>query len=125
MAIFDLKKPSKRPPCPGLWKTPVIRHDGELMACCADLENNIKVGNLREASFRELWQGERMTQYRLWHIAGEFHRMPACESCAGINFYTLTDSDIQAYLEEVGRVDLYEMYLRRLGRGTTPTRRSA
>ncbi|MCG3174631.1 MAG: hypothetical protein GMKNLPBB_02891 [Myxococcota bacterium] len=111
----QIAKNRKRPPCPGLWKTPVIRHDGELMACCADLENNIKVGNLREAGFKQLWEGEAMTRYRLLHIEGRFEEMPTCESCAGINFYTMTSEDIRRYLESVGRLDLYPQYLERLG----------
>ena len=65
---------SRRPACPGLWKTPVIRWDGRLNACCADVDGEIEVGSLHDHSFEELWEGPLMTQYRLWHIQGEFER---------------------------------------------------
>lgn len=106
---------SGRPACPGLWKTPVIRWDGRLNACCADVDGEIEVGSLHEHSFEALWEGPRMTQYRLWHIQGEFEQMPKCFHCGGINFYALTLEEIQAWLEEIGRPELLEPYKARLG----------
>lgn len=51
-----------------------------------------------------------MTQYRLWHIRGEFERMPKCFHCGGINFYTLTLEEVRTFLEEVGHPELFESY---------------
>lgn len=103
-----------RPPCPGLWKTPVIRWDGQLMACCADVDGQIEVGNLKDATFEQLWEGPRMTQYRVWHILGEFEKIPKCLYCGGINFYKMEPEEIREYLEEIGRPELYEVYRNRL-----------
>ena len=107
--------PNTRMPCPGLWKTPVIRWDGELMACCADVDGDIAVGNLRDASFDALWFGETMTQYRLLHIAGEFEKIPKCWSCGGINFYKMSAEEVRAYLDDVDRLDLWPRYADRMG----------
>ena len=107
--------PSDRMPCPGLWKTPVIRWDGELMACCADVDGEIAVGNLRDADFDALWFGEAMTRYRLLHIEGRFEEIPKCWSCGGINFYKMEPGEVREYLDEVGRADLYPIYARRMG----------
>lgn len=104
-----------RPPCPGLWKTPVIRWDGQLMTCCADVDGEIEVGNLADADFADLWFGPRMTRYRLWHVAGEFEKMPKCHSCGGIGFYDLTPDEVREFLRSVGREDLFPAYLRRVG----------
>lgn len=84
------------------------------MACCADVDGQIEVGNLKEKSFEELWEGPLMTRYRLWHIEGDFEQMPKCFHCGGINFYKMTPEEIHDYLEEVGRLDLYEGYVQRL-----------
>jgi radical SAM protein with 4Fe4S-binding SPASM domain len=112
----DLKPvPSNRMPCPGLWKTPVIRWDGELMACCADVDGDIAVGNLRDADFDELWFGEKMTEYRLLHIEGRFEEIPKCWSCGGINFYKMSAEEVRAYLDDVGRADLWDAYTTRMG----------
>lgn len=114
--------PSNRMPCPGLWKTPVIRWDGELMACCADVDHEIPIGNLRNAPFDELWFGEAMKELRLLHIAGRFEEIPKCWSCGGINFYKLEPGEVRAYLEEVGEPHLYEVYAKRMGLEATGSR---
>ncbi|MCP4868227.1 MAG: hypothetical protein GY898_05865 [Proteobacteria bacterium] len=104
-----------RMPCPGLWKTPVIRWDGELMACCADIDGEISVGSLRDATFDELWFGDVMTNYRMLHIEGRFEEIPKCWSCGGINFYKMSAEEVRAYLDENGRLDLWPAYTDRMG----------
>lgn len=104
-----------RMPCPGLWKTPVIRWDGELMACCADVDGEIAVGNLRAAEFDELWFGEAMTGYRMLHIEGRFEEIPKCWSCGGINFYKMEPDEVRGYLQEHDRLDLWAVYAERMG----------
>jgi radical SAM protein with 4Fe4S-binding SPASM domain len=105
----------KRSPCPGLWMTPVVRHDGQLLVCCADVQGRIAVGNLRDASFRELWEGERMREYRRWHVRGEFERMPVCAACGGINFYKLTPEQVREWCELNGEQEAWEAYRQRMG----------
>lgn len=108
-------RPTDRSPCPGLWKTPVIRWDGELAVCCADVAGEIRVGNLRDATFAELWFGETMNRYRLWHVEGRFEEMPRCQACGGINFYKMGPEEVRAWLDEVGRLDAWPAYAARMG----------
>ena len=103
-----------RKPCPGLWKTPVIRWDGQLMACCADVGGEIPLGNLHDADFEELWDGPLMTQYRLWHIEGAFWKMPKCLNCGGINYHKFDDQEVEAFLERKGHAELWPVYAARL-----------
>lgn len=77
-----------RTACPGLWLTPVIRQDGHLLMCCADLHSTLDLGTLDGASYRELWEGETATTKRLEHLAGQF--TGACAACGGINWYETT-----------------------------------
>lgn len=86
-----------RQPCPGLWMTPVIRHDGHLMMCCADLGGELDLGSLDDASFRELWEGPVAVQRRIAHIEGRFEGV--CADCGGINWYRTTPEVIQATLD--------------------------
>ena len=83
-----------RQPCPGLWLTPVIRHDGALLMCCADLHSELTLGNLRDASFRSLWDGPQATAMRMAHVAGHFEGV--CASCGGINWYETTPEMVAA-----------------------------
>jgi radical SAM protein with 4Fe4S-binding SPASM domain len=111
----DLAPQPLRSPCPGLWKTPVIRWDGELMACCADIDGELKIGNLRDEPFDALWFGERMNELRLLHVEGRFEAIPKCWSCGGINFYTMEPEEIRSFLADVGREELWPDYARRRG----------
>jgi MoaA/NifB/PqqE/SkfB family radical SAM enzyme len=77
-----------RTACPGLWLTPVIRHDGNLMMCCADLGGELNLGSLADHGFRDLWEGEKATRRRIDHIAGRFEGV--CKGCGGINWYETT-----------------------------------
>jgi hypothetical protein len=83
-----------RTACPGLWYTPVIRHDGHLLMCCSDLRGELDLGSLADHGFRELWFGERATRRRLAHLDGRFEGV--CAGCGGINWYTLRADDADA-----------------------------
>jgi hypothetical protein len=74
--------------CPGLWLTPVVRHDGHLMMCCADLKGELSLGSLDENGFRALWDGVAATRHRMAHLAGRFEGV--CAGCGGINWYETT-----------------------------------
>ena len=52
----DDQHKEERGACPGLWYTPVVRHDGELMLCCADLQGEMSL-EFKRKLVCELWQG--------------------------------------------------------------------
>lgn len=81
-----------RTACPGLWYTPVIRQDGHLLMCCADLHSELDLGSLQTASFRELWEGPKALSVRQSHLQGRFEGV--CAHCGGINWYQLDDADV-------------------------------
>ena len=71
-----------RPPCAGLWNTPMVHVDGDVTTCCLDegLEN--KIGNLKEKPLHALWYGETMHTWRVAHIEGRFADSgPLCTRC--------------------------------------------
>lgn len=81
------QKNTKRTACPGLWMTPVIRHDGQLMMCCADLQGEMTLGSLQHHRFLELWNGSKAQLFRRQHLHGIFQGV--CQGCGGINWYEL------------------------------------
>lgn len=92
----DLNQPS-RTACPGLWMTPVIRHDGVLLMCCADLQSELALGSLTEASFVELWHGSKAEKLRSAHLEGRFEGV--CATCGGINWYKLSQEVLERYAQ--------------------------
>ena len=87
---------SKRKACPGLWYTPVIRQDGMLMMCCADLQGELQLGSLQNKGFVELWNGEIAQAKRREHLAGKFSGV--CHHCGGINWYSLPNQATESML---------------------------
>lgn len=77
-----------RSACPAMWLTPVIRHDGQLMMCCADLQGELALGSVADQGFRSLWEGRTATRRRFEQLDGHFNGV--CEGCGGINWYSLT-----------------------------------
>lgn len=90
--------------CPGLWLTPVIRHDGGLMMCCADLRGELNLGSLAAHGFRELWNGAEATRLRMAHLAGQFDGV--CAGCGGINWYETTAAMESSARERAAELDL-------------------
>ncbi len=90
-----------RSACPGLWMTPVIRHDGRLMMCCADLKGELQLGSLSKENFSSLWFGARAQGIRKAHNKGQFEG--ACATCGGVNWYKLTEAYQTRFNKEASR----------------------
>ena len=72
----------KRPPCAGLWNTPMIHVDGSLTTCCLDEGLVNKLRTIRTHTLSQLWQGETINRWRQAQIEGRFADSgPLCTSC--------------------------------------------
>lgn len=67
--------------CVQPWQRVVIRNTGEVCPCCAMFSNDLALGNVREHSVAELWQGPKMRELREIHKAGEYARNEVCLKC--------------------------------------------
>jgi len=72
---------NRKYPCSLLWKTFIVNWDLTSTACCIDFHGDLQVGDLREKSIQEIWQGERYQHFRNLHRRGLFSEMPLCGSC--------------------------------------------
>ena len=106
---------SARRPCSGLWKYRNIGWDGVVTVCCMDPERELAIGNIKRTPLSELWKGKKITQYRIWHIKGEFDKMPKCMFCNNLDSPKMSDEEIIEYLKEIGREDLIKPFLDRIG----------
>ncbi|MFI5149326.1 MAG: SPASM domain-containing protein [Bacteroidia bacterium] len=50
--------------CWKLWQSPVITWDGVVVPCCFDKDAKHAMGDLKNTSFRQLWQGEAYRNFR-------------------------------------------------------------
>lgn len=67
--------------CPYPWYTMYIAHNGDVVACCRDLEHQTVLGNLFEQDLLEVWNGERYQALRRDLAQKRPERQAACDGC--------------------------------------------
>jgi radical SAM protein with 4Fe4S-binding SPASM domain len=65
--------------CADLWNRAVIAATGDVLPCCA---SPTSLGNLRDASFEEIWRGPAFTKLRRQFLSGTLPKM--CRECTGM-----------------------------------------
>lgn len=68
-------------PCSRLWDSLNIHHDGTVVACCIDLEEEAVIGHFPAQSLQEIWHGQPLRVLRRLHLAGQQDKIPLCRNC--------------------------------------------
>ncbi|MFH1454649.1 MAG: radical SAM protein [Armatimonadota bacterium] len=68
-------------PCPQLWTALSIRWNGEVSPCCIDISNSMPLGNVKEKSIMQIWNGEPIKKLREAHLKKDLSRLSACSYC--------------------------------------------
>jgi len=71
--------------CPFLWQRMVVLWDGTLLPCLMHGVSDfslMSLGNVKEISIKEMWQGKKAIQFRELHKAGQAHKLEACDRCS-------------------------------------------
>ncbi len=76
---FELKFGIKNR-CKRIWENPVINWNGDMAVCCFDKEASIKLGNIKEQSFKQLFQGKRFNSFRQ-AILKNRSKFEVCRNC--------------------------------------------
>ena len=94
--------PKKRPPCAGLWNTPMVQTDGRVTTCCLDEHLENVIGNVTQTPLAELWSGPTMQAWRLAHIEGRFEDSgPLCTRCNWQSAGALPPEKIEQHLADI------------------------
>ncbi|MFH0852539.1 MAG: radical SAM protein [bacterium] len=75
------EKQRKRYPCYHLWLAPGIHWNGDFSICCDDPQRKTLLGNVKQSSVHEIWTGEKLKQYRRFHLEGRYDLVPVCKDC--------------------------------------------
>jgi radical SAM protein with 4Fe4S-binding SPASM domain len=67
--------------CPYPWTSMVIASNGDVVACCRDLQHKTVLGNLFEQDLAEIWHGERYQALRRALADARPEEMAACANC--------------------------------------------
>lgn len=67
--------------CWRLWHDPVITWDGLVAPCCFDKDAKYRLGDLKQKSFREIWNNEAYRDFRKKLMKGRKH-IDICSNCS-------------------------------------------
>lgn len=67
--------------CWRLWHDPVITWDGAVVPCCFDKDARHRLGNLRDQSFKELWQNKNYRNFRS-QVLQSRKNIDICANCS-------------------------------------------
>lgn len=68
-------------PCENLFAMPMVRASGDVTVCNNDVELALKLGNLKEQSFLDVWCGPQANRLRALHLSGCRDQIAKCASC--------------------------------------------
>lgn len=67
-------------PCTFPWYAMVICHDGTVTPCPQDFHAHLALGNARDATLREIWNGGQYRELRR-RLASDIESLPLCAKC--------------------------------------------
>jgi len=77
----SLIKKTKKYPCYHLWFSPAIYWNGDISICCGDWNKKALLGNIKNQTMYQIWNSEKIKQYRQYHLKGLYGKMPLCAKC--------------------------------------------
>jgi pyruvate-formate lyase-activating enzyme len=79
----EMAAPERRVPCPVIYKTMPVHHDGSVRVCCLDGLRATDMGNVFKEGVRAVWHGEAFAKERYYHETGQWDKVPFCKPCNG------------------------------------------
>ncbi len=92
----DMEKTyKKRIACPMAFTTLAIRSNGEVSPCCVDWSGGTNLENIKDKPIREIWNGDRMYEFRKMQLEDKRNANPSCRNCelADNDYYTRDNID--------------------------------
>lgn len=68
-------------PCTFLWQALVIFWDGSVLPCTQDFHGYLTLGNVRETSLENIWNGERLVRLREKILRRDIGDLATCSRC--------------------------------------------
>ena len=69
----------ERYPCYHLWLAPAVSLTGKMLACCADVDENLIIGDLTKNTIQEIWKSQEIRKLRFEHLNKIYHS--TCSKC--------------------------------------------
>lgn len=89
--------------CPQIFKAVQIYANGDIVPCCYDWERQNIIGNIRYASLKDIWRGEKLKTLQLAHLNLQREKLTPCNTCMA-NDYTEVDNIDSSRIEILKRI---------------------
>lgn len=73
-------------PCKFPWDYVVVQYNGDVVACCRDYDGHNVMGNIKNESLVEIWNGPKYDVLRKQHETGCFGDNEFCKKCSKIYY---------------------------------------
>ena len=80
----------KKEVCPFPFYSLVINSNADVVVCCVDWNRSTKIGNLKNKTLTEIWNGEELRQFRDMQLSRRRNTNPSCKNC--VFLYTSPDN---------------------------------
>jgi len=67
--------------CPVSFYMMTINFNGIVTVCCVDWSWGTVIGDVRKESLFDIWNGDRMKEFRMLHLKGERSKIKVCANC--------------------------------------------
>jgi radical SAM protein with 4Fe4S-binding SPASM domain len=67
--------------CPDPFSRFAVNFDGTVSVCCVDWSHGTLVGDLNNETFSDVWNGKKLKEFRLLHLAGKRSEIGPCKNC--------------------------------------------
>ena len=78
-------------PCPKVQHEMFFMSDGQATLCCWDAHERGIVGDVKENTVEEIWQGAIMQKYKKWLNHGERGKIELCSRCTAYHDYDFSE----------------------------------
>lgn len=75
------RKTRKYSPCTFLWQALIIFWDGSVLPCTQDFHGYYILGNVKESSLAQIWNGEKMVRLRQKILQRDIADLDTCSRC--------------------------------------------
>jgi radical SAM protein with 4Fe4S-binding SPASM domain len=79
--LIQKNKKTNLAPCSNLWSELTILWDGRVALCCLDYEGKIILGDIKEESLKNIWNGKRIQAIRQSQLKSQFNQ-ELCKTCS-------------------------------------------
>ncbi|WP_297417010.1 radical SAM/SPASM domain-containing protein [Clostridium sp.] len=86
---------SDRIACPMPFTTLAVRNNGDVSPCCVDWLGGTNLGNILEENIKDIWNGEKMYQFRKMQLENRRFENTSCRNCELVlnDYYTRDNID--------------------------------